>query len=119
MFNDGTKVKVKKHKGDKTSLYTALPIRHHKKTYGSNKVFTEIVDEKLYKGEEIIMENVLEILKTIGMWAISGCRYLPIILAYIGIEIYIWVVYMEHQLMKYLCGHCGWCGGTNYEKTND
>ena len=49
VFNDGTKVKVKKHKGDKTSLYTAVAYAITKKTYGSNKVFTEIVDEKLYK----------------------------------------------------------------------
>ena len=49
VFNDGTKVKVKKHKGEKTSLYTAVAYAITKKTYGSNKVFTEIVDEKLYK----------------------------------------------------------------------
>ena len=50
VFEDGTKVKVKKHKGEKTSLYTAVAYAIIKKTYGSNKVFTEIVDEKLYKG---------------------------------------------------------------------
>ena len=50
VFEDGTKVKVKKHKGEKTSLYTAVAYAITKKTYGSNKVFTEIVDEKLYKG---------------------------------------------------------------------
>ena len=50
VFNDGTKVKVKKHKGEKTSLYTAVAYAITKKTYGSNKVFTEMVDEKLYKG---------------------------------------------------------------------
>ena len=50
VFNDGTKVKVKKHKGDKGSIYTAVAYAITKKTYGSNKVFTEIVDEKLYKG---------------------------------------------------------------------
>ena len=49
VFEDGTKVKVKKHKGEKTSLYTAVAYAITKKTYGSNKVFTEIVDEKLYK----------------------------------------------------------------------
>ena len=50
VFEDGTKVKVKKHKSDKSSLYTAVAYAITKKTYGSNKVFTEIVDEKLYKG---------------------------------------------------------------------
>ena len=50
VFEDGTKVKVKKHKGDKGSIYTAVAYAITKKTYGSNKVFTEIVDEKLYKG---------------------------------------------------------------------
>ena len=50
VFEDGTKVKVKKHKGEKTSLYTAVAYAITKKTYGSNKVFAEIVDEKLYKG---------------------------------------------------------------------
>ena len=50
VFIDGTKVKVKKHKGDKGSIYTAVAYAITKKTYGSNKVFTEIVDEKLYKG---------------------------------------------------------------------
>ena len=50
VFEDGTKVKVKKHKSDKGSLYTAVAYAITKKTYGSNKVFTEIVDEKLYKG---------------------------------------------------------------------
>ena len=49
VFEDGTKVKVKKHKSDKSSLYTAVAYAITKKTYGSNKVFTEIVDEKLYK----------------------------------------------------------------------
>ena len=49
VFIDGTKVKVKKHKGDKGSIYTAVAYAITKKTYGSNKVFTEIVDEKLYK----------------------------------------------------------------------
>ena len=38
------------------------------------------------------MENVLEILKTIGMWVLVIVGIL-IILAYVGIEIYIWVVY--------------------------
>ena len=52
VFNDGTKVKVKKHKGDKGSIYTAVAYAITKKTYGSNKVFTEIVDEKLYKEGE-------------------------------------------------------------------
>lgn len=50
VFEDGTKVKVKKHKSDKGSVYTAVAYAITKKTYGSNKVFTEIVDEKLYKG---------------------------------------------------------------------
>lgn len=50
VFNDGTKVKVKKHKNDKSSLYTAVAYAITKKTYGSNKVFAEIVDDKLYKG---------------------------------------------------------------------
>ena len=50
VFTDGTKVKVKKHKSDKGSIYTAVAYAITKKTYGSNKVFTEIVDEKLYKG---------------------------------------------------------------------
>ena len=50
VFDDGTKVKVKKHKSDKGSIYTAVAYAITKKTYGSNKVFTEIVDEKLYKG---------------------------------------------------------------------
>ena len=50
VFEDGTKVKVKKHKSDKGSIYTAVAYAITKKTYGSNKVFTEIVDEKLYKG---------------------------------------------------------------------
>ena len=49
VFEDGTKVKVKKHKSDKGSIYTAVAYAITKKTYGSNKVFTEIVDEKLYK----------------------------------------------------------------------
>ena len=49
VFEDGTKVKVKKHKSDKGSVYTAVAYAITKKTYGSNKVFTEIVDEKLYK----------------------------------------------------------------------
>ena len=49
VFNDGTKVKVKKHKSDKGSIYTAVAYAITKKIYGSNKVFTEIVDEKLYK----------------------------------------------------------------------
>ena len=52
VFEDGTKVKVKKHKGEKTSLYTAVAYAITKKTYGSNKVFTEIVDKKLYKGRK-------------------------------------------------------------------
>jgi hypothetical protein len=38
------------------------------------------------------MENVLEILKTIGMWVLVIVGIL-IILAYVGIEIYVWVVY--------------------------
>jgi len=50
VFEDGTKVKVKKHKGEKTSLYTAVAYAITKKTYGSNKVFSEMVDDKLYKG---------------------------------------------------------------------
>ena len=50
VFEDGTKVKVKKHKGDKGSIYTAVAYAITKKIYGSNKVFTEIVDKKLYKG---------------------------------------------------------------------
>ena len=50
VFEDGTKVKVKKHKSDKGSIYTAVAYAITKKTYGSNKVFTEIVNEKLYKG---------------------------------------------------------------------
>ena len=36
-------------KSDKGSIYTAVAYAITKKTYGSNKVFAEIVDEKLYK----------------------------------------------------------------------
>jgi hypothetical protein len=53
VFEDGTKVKVKKHKSDKGSIYTAVAYAITKKTYGSNKIFTEMVDEKLYKGGKI------------------------------------------------------------------
>lgn len=38
------------------------------------------------------MENVLETLKTIGMWVLIIVGIL-LILACIGIEIYVWVVY--------------------------
>jgi len=52
VFEDGTKVKVKKHESDKGSIYTAVAYAITKKTYGSNKVFAEIVDSKIYKREK-------------------------------------------------------------------
>jgi len=38
------------------------------------------------------MENVLEILKTIGMWLLI-IVFILLTLAFIGLEIYAWVVY--------------------------
>lgn len=49
VFEDGEKIKVKKHKGDKASIYTAVAYAITKKIYRHTKMFSEVVDSKLYK----------------------------------------------------------------------